>query len=65
MQTYTTSEIAARTGVSIPTLRYYERIGVLDPVARASNGHRRYRAARRLHLYHAGTPAGSRSGSPR
>ncbi len=45
MQAYTTSEIAALTGVSIPTLRHYERIGLLDPVARASNGHRRYSAA--------------------
>jgi len=26
------------------TLRYYERIGLLDPVQRASSGHRRYSA---------------------
>lgn len=45
MQGYTTSEIATLTGVSIPTLRYYERIGLLDRVARAANGHRRYSAA--------------------
>jgi DNA-binding transcriptional MerR regulator len=30
------------TGVNIPTLRYYEQIGLLDPVHRADNGHRRY-----------------------
>lgn len=35
---------AARTGLSAHTLRYYERIGLLDPVGRASSGHRRYLA---------------------
>lgn len=35
-------EVAARTGLSAHTLRYYERIGLLDPVDRASSGHRRY-----------------------
>jgi MerR family transcriptional regulator, aldehyde-responsive regulator len=34
--------MAERTGVSIDTLRYYEREGLLDSVARASSGHRRY-----------------------
>jgi DNA-binding transcriptional MerR regulator len=38
---YRISEIAERTGVSIDTLRYYERSGLLD-VAREDNGHRRY-----------------------
>lgn len=42
MANYTTREMAARTGVPVPTLRYYERIGLLDPVRRATNGHRRY-----------------------
>ncbi len=37
-------EFAACTGLSAHTLRYYERIGLLDPVGRASSGHRRYRA---------------------
>ena len=36
------SEMAARTGVSIDTLRYYEREGLIAPVARADSGHRRY-----------------------
>jgi DNA-binding transcriptional MerR regulator len=36
------AEMAERTGVSIDTLRYYEREGLIDPVARAENGHRRY-----------------------
>ncbi len=38
----TTKAIAEETGVSIHTLRYYEHIGLLDPVERAGNGHRRY-----------------------
>lgn len=41
-QTYTIEEAAQRTGVSTHTLRYYERIGLLEPVGRASSGHRRY-----------------------
>jgi DNA-binding transcriptional MerR regulator len=40
--TYTIEEAARRTGVSSHTLRYYERIGLLAPVGRASSGHRRY-----------------------
>ena len=39
---YTIEEAARRTGVSSHTLRYYERIGLLAPVGRASSGHRRY-----------------------
>jgi Predicted transcriptional regulators len=39
---YTIEEAAQRTGVSAHTLRYYERIGLLDPVGRAPSGHRRY-----------------------
>jgi DNA-binding transcriptional MerR regulator len=30
------------TGLSADTLRYYERIGLLDPIERAPGGHRRY-----------------------
>ena len=41
----TISEVAARTGLSAHTLRYYERIGLLDPVARASGLQRRYGVA--------------------
>jgi DNA-binding transcriptional MerR regulator len=43
--TYTIDEAAQRTGVSAHTLRYYERIGLLAPVGRATSGHRRYTAA--------------------
>ncbi len=38
----TIQEVAKRTGLSIDTLRYYERIGLLEPVGRAQSGHRRY-----------------------
>jgi DNA-binding transcriptional MerR regulator len=42
--TYTIDEAAQRTGLSAHTLRYYERIGLLAPVGRATSGHRRYTA---------------------
>jgi DNA-binding transcriptional MerR regulator len=35
-------EVAATTGITAHTLRYYERIGLVQPVARARSGHRRY-----------------------
>src|SRR5215470_4978357 len=35
-------EVAARTGITTHTLRYYERIGLVDHVPRARSGHRRY-----------------------
>lgn len=38
----TIQQVAEQTGVSAHTLRYYERIGLLDGVERASSGHRRY-----------------------
>ena len=44
-QYYTPGQVAERFDVSIDTLRYYERIGVLNPIERSSSGHRRYRAA--------------------
>ena len=40
----TIQQVAAATGLSVHTLRYYERIGLIDPVPRAGNSHRRYRA---------------------
>jgi DNA-binding transcriptional MerR regulator len=40
----TIAEAAHRTGVSVHTLRYYERAGlVISPVDRTSSGRRRYR----------------------
>ena len=38
----TIQEAAEVTDLSVHTLRYYERIGLLMPVGRAANGHRRY-----------------------
>jgi DNA-binding transcriptional MerR regulator len=36
-------QVADLTGLSIDTLRYYERIRLIEPVNRATSGHRRYR----------------------
>jgi DNA-binding transcriptional MerR regulator len=38
----TIAQAAEATGLSVHTLRYYERIGLLDPVERHDNHHRRY-----------------------
>ena len=38
----TIQQVAQKTGLSIHTLRYYERLGLLVSVHRLSNGHRRY-----------------------
>ncbi len=38
----TIAQAAEATGLSVHTLRYYERIGLLDPVERRDNRHRRY-----------------------
>ncbi|WP_414575381.1 MerR family transcriptional regulator [Anabaena sp. CCY 9402-a] len=41
----TIQQVATLTGLSVHTLRYYERNGLLAPVNRAANGHRRYSKA--------------------
>ena len=38
----TIADVAARSGLSAHTLRYYERIGLLDAAARVHGGQRRY-----------------------
>src|SRR3954447_19789264 len=38
----TPAETAERSGFSLDTLRYYERIGLLSEVGRAPSGHRRF-----------------------
>ncbi|QBI54564.1 MerR family transcriptional regulator [Streptomonospora litoralis] len=38
----TVSEAAERSGLTIDTLRYYERIGLIDPVPRSASGQRLY-----------------------
>ncbi|HSD82965.1 MAG TPA: MerR family transcriptional regulator [Anaerolineae bacterium] len=39
---YTIQQVAEMTGISAHTLRYYEKIGLLAPVHRHGNQHRRY-----------------------
>jgi DNA-binding transcriptional MerR regulator len=44
MTALTIQDVSRRSGLSEPTLRYYEQVGLIGPVARnASSGHRRYR----------------------
>lgn len=42
--TYTVGEVSERTGFTIDTLRYYERLGLIEQIERTSGGKRRYRA---------------------
>ncbi|MBX7057874.1 MAG: MerR family transcriptional regulator [Leptospirales bacterium] len=46
------SEIARKTGLSPATIRYYERLGLLDSGPRLDNNYRRYNeeAVRQLHF---------------
>ncbi|WP_055588447.1 MerR family transcriptional regulator [Peterkaempfera griseoplana] len=39
---YTISEVAARSGLTAHTLRWYERIGLLERIDRSYSGQRRY-----------------------
>lgn len=41
-RTCTIAEASERTGVSAHTLRYYERVGLIDAVPRTSGGQRSY-----------------------
>lgn len=38
----TIQQVAEATGLSVFTLRYYERVGLIHPIDRAENSHRRY-----------------------
>ena len=38
----TVHEVADKTGLNAHTIRYYERIGLISSIKRATNGHRRY-----------------------
>lgn len=40
--TITPAEAAERTGLTLDTLRYYEREGLVGPVGRSPGGHRAY-----------------------
>jgi DNA-binding transcriptional MerR regulator len=42
MRTFSAQQAAERTGLSVFTLRYYERAGLIPRVERAANSHRRY-----------------------
>src|SRR3978361_2275043 len=42
-QKLTIGALAAQTHCTVPTIRYYEKIGLLPRSDRASNGHRYYR----------------------
>ena len=44
-RTYPIEQVAELTGLTPHTLRYYERIGLLEPVPRAAGGQRRYTEA--------------------
>jgi DNA-binding transcriptional MerR regulator len=44
MAALTMQDVSRRSGLSEPTLRYYEEVGLIGPIARdANSGHRRYR----------------------
>jgi MerR family copper efflux transcriptional regulator len=44
MTALTIQDVSRRTGLSEPTLRYYEQVGLIGPIARdSSSRHRRYR----------------------
>jgi len=44
MTVCTIQDASRRSGLSEPTLRYYEQVGLIGPIARdGSSGHRRYR----------------------
>ncbi len=44
MTVLTIQDVSRRSGLSEPTLRYYEEVGLIGPIARdGSSGHRRYR----------------------
>lgn len=43
-------ELSALSGLSVHTLRFYEKAGILQQVGRATNGHRRYRGEEVLWL---------------
>jgi DNA-binding transcriptional MerR regulator len=40
---FSPSQAAEQSGFTLDTLRYYERIGLLDDIDRAPSGHRRFR----------------------
>lgn len=41
---YSIGELSRRTGVKVPTIRYYEQMGLIAPTARTTGNQRRYDA---------------------
>lgn len=41
-ETFSPAQTVEMSGFSLDTLRYYEKIGLIEPVRRAAGGHRRY-----------------------
>jgi hypothetical protein len=62
-QTFTIAEVADTTGVSAHTLRYYERIGLLD-VRRQASGHRTFTENDVGRVVFIGSPAGHGHADP-
>ena len=60
-------EVAKRAGVSVKTIRYYERIGVLDEPRRLASGYRDYESdvVERLRFIRASQSSGLRLGEIR
>lgn len=44
MEEFTIQQVAKITNLTVHTLRYYERIGLLPPVTRTANGYRQFSA---------------------
>ena len=42
MQEFSIGDLAARSGVKVPTIRYYEQTGLIDAPARTGGNQRRY-----------------------
>lgn len=45
MSEYSIGDLSARSGVKVPTIRYYEQIGLIEAPARTEGNQRRYGAA--------------------
>ncbi|GAA3416089.1 MerR family DNA-binding transcriptional regulator [Streptosporangium vulgare] len=54
---YTPGQVVEETGFSLDTLRYYERIGLLESISRNAAGQRRFHAGGRRLARHAPLPA--------
>ena len=50
MTEYSIGELSAQTGVKVPTIRYYEDVGLLDAPLRTEGNQRRYAPAARDRL---------------